>query len=86
MEQIILSPSDAVQQLGPEQKGVFMFQNPGGDAHIPGFLGKGTVDEANQLHLVLLPQLPQQRQHVGLCSAHVAAGDQMHDFHGITPA
>ena len=63
-----------------------LFQDPGIDAALPGLLGKGTLHEADQLHLVSLAQLLQQADDVGLGTAHVAAGDQMHDLHKITPA
>ena len=63
-----------------------LFQDTGIDARLPGFLGKGALHEADQLHIVVLAQLLQQADHMGFRAAHVAAGDQMHDFHRITPA
>ena len=58
-------------------------QYPRGDAERLCLFGKGSLGEADEQGLVCVAQALEQGVHVGLCAAHVAAGDQMNDFHSL---
>ena len=86
MEDVELLVFQILFQVPGHMKETPLLQDPGVDALFQGLPGKGAVHKADQLHLIALAQLLQQVDDVGLRAAHVAAGDQMHDLHGITPA
>ena len=62
-----------------------LLQNQSIDSHFSGFLGKDTLHEADQTDLLRIGQTFQQAQDMGLGAAHIAAGDEMHDFHNEAP-
>ena len=66
-------------------KQIALGQHPGIDSHFPGLLGEGSLEEADQPHGLGAAQPLEQAQHMGLGSAHIAAGNEVHDLHGIAP-
>ena len=59
-------------------------QNGGGDPQTPCFLCKFALRKADQVNIFRFIESVQQRQHVRLCTADIAAGDHMDDSHSFT--
>ena len=58
-------------------------QDHGGDAQLPGFLGEGAFHKTYHGNVDGMGKILQQGMDVGLGAAAVAAGNEVHDLHGI---
>ena len=81
MDHIVSALADVGGQLTANPQHVVAAADHGGNAHVPGLLGKGALPEAHQLGMDVLIQMLQQTQHMGLGAAGVAAADEVNDFH-----
>ena len=80
VDDLVAALPDIGRQLPPGAEDVVAPADHGGNAHPPGFLGKGTLPEAHKLGGNGLVQMLQQAQHMGFCAAGVSAADEMDDF------
>ena len=65
----------------PDSRADGNLHHAGVDTKLPGVLGKFTLAETDEPHLLRLSKTMQQRQHVRLRAADVAARDQCYHFH-----
>ena len=81
VDQLIASLLDVGRQLPLQVGDIVPAADHGGDAHGPGFFGKGAVPKADKLGGDGFVQILQQTQHMGLGPAGIAAADEMDDLH-----